>query len=66
MTITRHFKRIDASSKKLVALGDEYFKPTNEINARKVLVKMFLKALQRNTLIGEQIAQLDGNIKLKS
>ena len=64
--ITLHSKRIDASSKKLVTLGNEYSKPTDEITARKVLVKMFLEVAQQNTLIGEQIAQLDRNIQLKS
>ena len=67
MDITLHSKRIDASSKKLVTLCKEYSKPkSDEITARKVLVKMFLEVAQQNTLIGEQIAQLDGNIKLKS
>ena len=66
MDITLHSKRIDASSKKLVTLGNEYSKPTDEITARKVLVKMFLEVAQQNTLIGEQIVQLDISIQLKS
>lgn len=67
MDISLHSKRIDSSSKKLMTLGNEYSKPkSDEITARKVLVKMFLEVAQQNALVGEQIAQLDRNIKLKS
>ena len=41
MDIYQLKQRIDASGKKLVALGNEYIKSKDEIAARKVLVKMF-------------------------
>jgi hypothetical protein len=66
MEITVHSKRIDTSSEKLVILGNEYSKSTDETTARKALANMSLNVVQQTTLIGKQIAQLDRNFTMKS
>jgi len=63
MDIENLKKRIDASGKKLVTLGNEYIKSKDEIAARKVLVKMFGEISQQTLLLGEQNAQMDRNQK---
>ena len=66
MEITVHSKRIDTSSERLVILGDEYSKSTDETTARKALANMSVNVVLQTTLIGKQIAPLDRNIKMKS
>ena len=66
MEITVHSKRIDTSSKKLLILGNEYSKSTDETTALKALANMSLDVVQQTALIGPQITQLDENIKMKS
>jgi hypothetical protein len=66
MEITVHSKRIDTSSEKLVILGNEYSKSTDETTALKALANMSLNVVQQTTLIGKQIAQLDRNFTMKS
>jgi len=65
MDIENLKKRIDASGKKLITLGNECIKSKDEIGARKVLVKMLAEVSQQTLMIGEQNAQLDRNMKLK-
>ena len=61
MDITNLKSKIDASGRKLSALGNEYIKSKDEIAARKVLVKMFGEISQQTLLLGEQNAQMDRN-----
>ena len=61
MDITNLKSKIDASGRKLSALGNEYIKSKDEIAARKVLVKMFGEISQQTLLLGEQNAQMDKN-----
>ena len=61
MDITNLKSKIDASGRKLSALGNDYIKSTDEVSARKVLVKMFGEISQQTLLIAEQNAQLDRN-----
>ena len=63
MDITNLKSKIDASGRKLSALGNEYIKSKDEIAARKVLVKMFGEIAQQTLLLGEQNAQMDRNQK---
>ena len=63
MDITNLKSKIDASGRKLSALGNEYIKSKDEIAARKVLVKMFGEISQQTLLLGEQNAQMDRNQK---
>ena len=66
MGITVHSKRTNTSSEKLVILGNEYSKSTDESTAQKALANMSRNVVQQTTLIGKQIAQLERNIKMKS
>lgn len=61
MDITNLKSKIDASGRKLSALGNEYIKSKDEFSARKVLVKMFGEISQQTLLIAEQNAQLERN-----
>ena len=61
MDIENLKKRIDASGRKLSALGNDYIKSKDEVSARKVLVKMFGEISQQTLMIGEQNAQSDRN-----
>lgn len=61
MDITNLKSKIDASGRKLSALGNEYIKSKDEFSARKVLVKMFGEISQQTLLIAEQNAQLETN-----
>ncbi len=61
MDIHQLKKRIDASGKKFVTLGNEYIKSKDEIAAQKVLAKMFGEIAQQTLLLGEQNAQIDRN-----
>ena len=63
MDIHQLKQRIDASGRKLVALGNEYIKSKDGTATRKVLVKMFGEISQQALLLGEQNAQLDRNQK---
>ena len=61
MDITQLKAKIDASGRKVFALGNEYIKAKDEVSARKVLVKMFGEISLQTLLIAEQNAQLDRN-----
>tara|TARA_B100001057_G_C22324468_1_gene747057 strand:- start:197 stop:400 length:204 start_codon:yes stop_codon:yes gene_type:complete len=61
--ITQLKSKIDASGRKVSALGNDYIKSKDEVSARKVLVKMFGEISQQTLLIAEQNAQLDRNQK---
>ena len=63
MDINQKKQKIDASSKKIGTLGNEYIRAKDEVSARKVLVKMFSESSQQTLLLAEQIAQLDKNLK---
>ena len=63
MDITTLKLKIDASGRKVTALGQEYVRAKDEIAARKVLVKMFGEISQQTLLLGEQNAQMDRNQK---
>jgi len=54
-------QKIDASGKKVSALGNEYIRAKDEVSARKTLVKMFGEISQQTLMLGEGIAQLDKN-----
>ena len=53
--------QIDASGRKISALGNEYSRSKDEISARKVLVKMFAEISTQTSLLAEQNAQMDRN-----
>ena len=59
--ITQLKSKIDASGRKVSALGNDYIKSKDEIAARKVLVKMFGEISQQTLMLGEQNAQMDRN-----
>jgi hypothetical protein len=63
MDITQLKSKIDASGKKIATLGQEYARAKDDVSARKVMVKMFTEVSQQTLLIGEQISQLDRNVK---
>ena len=66
MDIYQLKQRMDASGKKLAALGNEYIKSKDETAARKVLVKMFGEISQQTLLLGEQNAELDKKMMRKN
>ena len=55
--------KVEASSRKIVTLGQEYVRAKTEQETRKSLVKMFVEISQQTLLIAEQNAQLDRNQK---
>ena len=61
MDITNLKSKIDASGRKLSALGNDYIKSKDEVSARKILVEMFGEISQQTLPIAEQNAQLDRN-----
>ena len=63
MDITTLKLKIDASGRKVTALGQEYVRAKDETAAKKVLVKMFTEISQQTLLLGEQNAQIDRNQK---
>ncbi|MDC1322141.1 hypothetical protein N8254_01770 [Pseudomonadales bacterium] len=63
MDITTLKQKIDASGRKVTALGQEYVRAKDETAAKKVLVKMFAEISQQTLLLGEQNAQMDSNQK---
>jgi hypothetical protein len=63
MDIHQNKQKIDASGRKVTALGQEYVRAKDETVAKKVLVKIFSEISQQTLFLGEQNAQLDRNLK---
>jgi hypothetical protein len=55
--------KIDASGRKIATLGQEYIRAKTEPDARKSLVKMMSELSIQTSLLAEQNAQLDRNLK---
>ena len=55
--------KIDASGRKIATLGQEYSRAKTEPDARKSLVKMMNELSIQTSLLAEQNAQLDRNLK---
>jgi len=55
--------KIDASGRKIATLGQEYIRAKTEPDARKSLVKMMNELSIQTSLLAEQNAQLDRNLK---
>ena len=59
MDIHQNKQKIDASGRKVTALGQEYVRAKDETVAKKVLVKIFSEISQQTLLLGEQNVQLN-------
>ena len=55
--------QVDASARKVGTLGQEYVRAKNDPDARKSLVKLFSEMSVQSTLLAEQVAQLNRNMK---
>lgn len=55
--------KIEASARKISTLGQEYIRAKTEQDSRKSLVKMMNELSIQTSLLAEQNAQLDRNLK---